>query len=51
VPYKNVIYLHRKLTRAARLRTVALDGRDHFLPWNSESDVWSAIAFAAEAAC
>lgn len=51
VPYANVIYLHRKLTRARRLHTVTLDGRDHFLPWNSGSEVWDAIAAAAEAAC
>lgn len=51
VPYANVAYLHRMLASARRVSTVTLEGRDHFLPWNCEREVWGAIVAAAEAAC
>jgi pimeloyl-ACP methyl ester carboxylesterase len=50
VPYANVAFLHRRLTRVRSLRTVTLASRDHFLPWNCGREVWAAIAAVAEAA-
>lgn len=51
VPVANVPFMQARLTGASCLRTTLLPGRDHFLPWNSEADVRSAIATAMEPAC
>jgi pimeloyl-ACP methyl ester carboxylesterase len=51
VPVANVPYMQAHLTGARCLQTVLLEGRNHFLPWNSEAEVRRAIALAQEAAC
>lgn len=43
VPFANVDYMERAFTRAAIVDVVALDGRNHFLPWNSKETVDAAI--------
>jgi pimeloyl-ACP methyl ester carboxylesterase len=43
VPFANVDYMERSFTRAAFVDVVALDGRNHFLPWNSKETVDAAI--------
>lgn len=51
VPVANVPFMQAHLTGAACLKTVLLEGRNHFLPWNSESDVRTAIHLALEHSC
>jgi pimeloyl-ACP methyl ester carboxylesterase len=51
VPLANVPYMQARLTGARCLKTVLLDGRNHFLPWNSADTVRAAIASALEPAC
>ena len=47
VPMANVAYMQARLTGAACVETVLLEGRNHFLPWNSIDIVRSAISEAA----
>ncbi len=43
VPVANVAYMQTQLTGAACVKTVLLEGRNHFLPWNSVDVVRNAI--------
>jgi pimeloyl-ACP methyl ester carboxylesterase len=51
VPVANVPYAQARLTNSRSFKTVLLEGRNHFLPWNSEPEVRAAIGMALEAAC
>lgn len=51
VPVANVPFMQARLTGARCLKTVLLQGRNHFLPWNSEAAVRDAIRLALEPAC
>ena len=51
VPVANVPFMQARLTGARCVQTVLLPGRNHFLPWNSEDTVRSAIRTALEPAC
>jgi pimeloyl-ACP methyl ester carboxylesterase len=51
VPLANVPYLQQRLTAARCVRTVLLEGRNHFLPWNSEAAVRHALQQALEERC
>ncbi len=51
VPVANVPFMQARLTGARCVKTTLLTGRNHFLPWNSETDVRAAIAEALEPAC
>jgi pimeloyl-ACP methyl ester carboxylesterase len=51
VPVANVAFMQAQLTSAACVQTVLLEGRNHFLPWNSEDVVRDAIRSALEPAC
>lgn len=47
VPVANVAYMQARLTGAACIKTVLLEGRNHFLPWNSVDVVRNAIDWGA----
>lgn len=51
VPVENVAFLQARLSGARCVKTVLLEGRNHFLPWNSEPAVREAIQMALEATC
>jgi pimeloyl-ACP methyl ester carboxylesterase len=51
VPVANVAYMQSRLRGAACVKTVLLEGRNHFLPWNSEPEVRQSLHEALEAAC
>ncbi|EHR72218.1 lysophospholipase [Burkholderiales bacterium JOSHI_001] len=51
VPVANVPYMQARLTGARCVQTTLLEGRNHFLPWNSEDAVRDAIRLALEPAC
>jgi len=51
VPVANVAYMQAHLTGARCVRTVLLDGRNHFLPWNSAADVREAVRMARDTTC
>jgi pimeloyl-ACP methyl ester carboxylesterase len=51
VPVANVPFMQARLTGASCLKTVLLEGRNHFLPWNSEADVRHAVELARSLAC
>lgn len=51
VPFANVAYMESHLTGAQCVKTRALEGVNHFLPWNSEPVVRDAIAWAAQPVC
>lgn len=51
VPVANVPFMQARLTGARCVNTVVLEGRNHFLPWNSEADVRSAVSLALESVC
>ena len=51
VPLANVSYMQRHLRSATCLETRQLQGVNHFLPWNSEAAVRSAIACALAPPC
>ena len=46
VPVANVAFMQARLTGASCVITTLLDGRNHFLPWNSAADVRQAVAQA-----
>jgi len=46
VPFANVAYMQSNLTAVRCLKTVVLEGQNHFLPWNSESTVREAVNWA-----
>jgi pimeloyl-ACP methyl ester carboxylesterase len=51
VPVANVPFMQVRLTGARCLQTVLLEGRNHFLPWNSPEAVRAAVAQALGAGC
>jgi pimeloyl-ACP methyl ester carboxylesterase len=51
VPVANVPFMQAHITGARCVQTTVLEGRNHFLPWNSEDRVRQAIAAALEPAC
>jgi len=51
VPLANVAYVQARLTGARCVRTVLLEGRNHFLPWNSADVVRDAIRQAGDGTC
>lgn len=51
VPVANVPYMQTRLRGSSCVQTRLLPGRNHFLPWNAESEVRSAIAWAGAAPC
>jgi pimeloyl-ACP methyl ester carboxylesterase len=51
VPVANVPFLQARLQGARCVSTVLLEGRNHFLPWNSERAVRDAIRLALEPTC
>lgn len=51
VPVANVPFMQARLTGARCVKTVLLEGQNHFLPWNSIAVVRQAIAWALEAPC
>jgi pimeloyl-ACP methyl ester carboxylesterase len=51
VPVANVAYMQERFSGARSVRTVLLQGQNHFLPWNSEAAVREALRVALEHAC
>lgn len=51
VPVANVPYMQQHLSGSRCVRTQLLDGRNHFLPWNSPEAVRDALRQALEDAC
>ena len=51
VPVANVPFMQAHLTGARCVKTVLLEGQNHFLPWNSEATVREAIQMAMEPTC
>jgi pimeloyl-ACP methyl ester carboxylesterase len=51
VPFANVAYVQSHLTGAKCIKTVVLQGQNHFLPWNSEATVRDALRWAVEPTC
>ena len=51
VPVANVPFMQAHLTGARCVKTVLLEGQNHFLPWNSEATVREAIRIAMEPSC
>ena len=51
VPVANVPFMQAHLTGARCVKTVLLEGQNHFLPWNSEATVREAIRTAMEPSC
>lgn len=47
VPFANVAYMQSHLRAASCVKTVVLQGQNHFLPWNSETTVREAVVWAA----
>ena len=51
VPVANVPFAQAHLTGARCVKTVLLEGQNHFLPWNAEATVREAIRMAMEPSC
>ncbi len=51
VPVANVPFMQGKLTGTACVKTVLLEGQNHFLPWNSADTVRAAVRQALEPGC
>jgi pimeloyl-ACP methyl ester carboxylesterase len=51
VPFSNTAYAATNLTGACLVETIALEGADHFLPWDAVAVVRAAIARAEEMRC
>lgn len=43
VPYENVPFMQAAFRHNDQVELVTLEGLDHFLPWNSQPVIWSAI--------
>ncbi len=50
VPYDNVAYMERHFDGNENLSIVTLEGQNHFLPWNSKTEIDAAIQKLSEAA-
>jgi pimeloyl-ACP methyl ester carboxylesterase len=50
VPVANVAFMQSRLTGAACVKTVLLEGHNHFLPWNSAPAVIDALTLALQLA-
>jgi len=46
VPFANVAYMHTRLSGVHCMKTMVLEGQNHFLPWNSEATVREAVGWA-----
>ena len=51
VPVANVGFMQDRLSGARCVETRLLEGRNHFLPWNAEDEVRSAVALALDTTC
>lgn len=51
VPFENLAYIQAQLTQARCVKTIVLENKNHFLPWNSEPAVREAIAWAVKQTC
>jgi len=51
VPVANVAFMQAQLRGARCVQTVLLEGRNHFLPWNSAPAVRDAVRMALEPGC
>lgn len=51
VPVANVPYIQARLTGARCVKTLLLQGHNHFLPWNAEAEVRDVLRQAMEGAC
>ena len=51
VPVANVPFMQARLTGSRCVKTVLLEGRNHFLPWNSVDVVRDAVRMALEDGC
>lgn len=51
VPVANVPFMQAHLSGARCVRTVLLEGRNHFLPWNSAPSVRDAVRVALDPGC
>ena len=51
VPVANVPFMQGRLTGTACVKTVLLEGQNHFLPWNSADAVRAAVRQALEPGC
>ena len=51
VPVANVAYMQARFSGARCISTMLLEGQNHFLPWNSESEVREALRVALEPSC
>lgn len=51
VPVANVAFMQARLSGARCVKTVLLEGRNHFLPWNSADAVRDAVRQALEDVC
>ena len=51
VPVANVAYMQERFSSARGISTILLEGRNHFLPWNSEGAVREALHIALERSC
>ena len=51
VPVANVPFMQTRLQGARCVKVVLLEGRNHFLPWNSEAPVRDAIRDALDPSC
>jgi pimeloyl-ACP methyl ester carboxylesterase len=51
VPVANVAFMQAHLTGSRCVKTVLLDGQNHFLPWNSAAVVRDAVRVALEPGC
>lgn len=47
VPFANVAYMEEHFPAGTVVETIVLDGKNHFLPWNSEEEVRKAVLTAA----
>ncbi len=50
VPFSNVAFMERNFPTGQIVDTVVLEGKNHFIPWNAETDVRSAVERLARAA-
>ena len=51
VPVANVPYMEKRLTGARCVKTILLEGHNHFLPWNSVAAVRNALGLALSGQC